>query len=625
MVRFADGTPIDPSIVERMTAALAHRGPDAQRVEPVDAHAHLGFCRLAILDLDPRAMQPMHSADERYTLVFNGEIYNYRELRSELADYPFRTTGDSEVILAAFARFGDAAIDRLNGMFALALYDRDERSLLLARDRTGQKPLYVAGLRLRDGSIERTRDAIVFASELRSLALAGIDTQLDLATIATYLSLGYVPSGERIGDAMKLPPGAVVRIDTNSATIRFIDTPAAPADDRPIVERTRSLVEQAVARQLVSDVPLGCFLSGGIDSSIVALCMTRALGDAKRVRTFSIGFDDPLYDETAHAAEVAKHLGTTHEQFTVTPDAAVDLPALARAFGEPFADSSALPTHYLARETRRHVTVALAGDGGDELFGGYDRYRAVRIGQSLDRLPRWVRSTVSGALRPLLPGTHPKRRAVRLKRFLESSALSAGERYASYMRLFSPALVRELTGREGESFDTLGSQYAALLAQRHPVPAALELDRRTYLPDDLHTKVDRASMLHSLEVRAPFMDIDLLAMARTLDTDQLLAGGGKRLLREAFAPDLPASVFSRAKMGFAVPIGSWFRSSLKSLLIDTLHATNSIARQRLSMPVVDRLIEEHIEDRADHSQRLYALLMLEMTSETKRRRDGETK
>ena len=613
MIRFADDTPIDPSIVERMTAALGHRGPDAQRVESVDPHAHLGFCRLAILDLDPRAMQPMHSADARYTLVFNGEIYNYRELRAELPDYPFRTTGDSEVILAAFARFGEAAIDRLNGMFAIAIYDRVERSLLLARDRTGQKPLYVAGLRLRDGSLERTADPIVFASELRSLALAGIDTQLDLPTIATYLSLGYVPSGERIGDAMKLPPGAVVRVDACGATMRFIDTPPPPVDDRPIVERVRSLVEQAVSRQLVSDVPLGCFLSGGIDSSIIALCMTRAIGDAKRVRTFSIGFDDPLYDETAHAAEVARHLGTTHQQFTVTPDAAIDLPTLACAYGEPFADSSALPTHYLARETCRHVTVALSGDGGDELFGGYARYRAVRLGRSLDRLPRWVRSTVSGALRPLLPGTHPKRRAVRLKRFLESSALSAGERYASYLRLFSPALVRELTGLDSESFDSLGSHYASLLAQREPVPAALELDRRTYLPDDLHTKVDRASMLHSLEVRAPFMDIDLLALARTLDTDQLLAGGGKRLLREPFSHNLPASVFSRPKMGFAVPIGAWFRSSLKSMLIDTLHATNAIARQRLSLPVIDRLIDEHLEERADHSQRLYALLMLEKT------------
>jgi asparagine synthase (glutamine-hydrolysing) len=373
---------------------------------------------------------------------------------------------------------------------------------------------------------------------------------------------------------------------------------------------------------LVADVPVGCFLSGGIDSSIIAACMTRAVGDGQRVLTFSIGFDDPRYDETKYAADVARHLGTEHYAFTVRPNAIDDLPRLASVFGEPFADSSALPTHYLARETRKHVKVALSGDGGDELFGGYDRYRALAFAERLRRLPAPVRAVVAGRLTrgaaQWLPGVHPKSTGTRLKRLASSLGLSAHEQYASFLRLFDADTAIELLrspphGRDirfRKNFQQ--GRFWTYERSRGAVVAALAADRETYLPGDLLTKVDRCSMLHALEVRSPFMDHDLVRFASTLTEPQLLKGGPKRMLREAFAADLPAWVFRRRKMGFAVPIGEWFRGELRAMLRDHLFAADSFASSHFNRAVVERLVDEHERERVDHSQRLYALLMLEL-------------
>jgi asparagine synthase (glutamine-hydrolysing) len=389
----------------------------------------------------------------------------------------------------------------------------------------------------------------------------------------------------------------------------------------------RSLLTQAVKRQLVSDVPLGCFLSGGIDSSVIAAAMKHSVPAGQEVLTFSIGFDDPRYDETSYATAVAAQLGTTHHAFIVRPNAAEDLPKLAAVFGEPFADSSALPTHYLARETRRHVKVALSGDGGDELFGGYDRYRAMSIAR---RMP-WLKplAVLSGAI----PGSHPKSTGARMKRLLGSLHATAAARYASFMRIFSEELIVELLNEashasiiRSEQFEqriiqdygvkisqpSFEARFEQLSAGRDDVTASLALDRVTYLPDDLLTKVDRCSMLHALEVRSPFMDHELVQFAAGLTTDQLLKGGPKRMLREAFAKDLPDFVFKRKKMGFAVPIGEWFRGELKPMLRDNLFASNSFGKQHFNMSVVQRLVDEHEQQSIDHSQRLYALLMLEL-------------
>jgi asparagine synthase (glutamine-hydrolysing) len=385
-----------------------------------------------------------------------------------------------------------------------------------------------------------------------------------------------------------------------------------------------------VQRQLVADVPLGCFLSGGIDSSIIAAAMKSAEGGAQEVHTFSIGFEDKRYDETRYAAEVARHLGTKHRQFIVTPNAAEDLPLLARTFGEPFADSSALPTHYLSRETRRHVTVALSGDGGDELFAGYDRYRAMWLGQAFDQMPQRLRQIALSKLWQRFPSVHPKNPVTRAKRLLNSLELPPPQRYDSYMRIGSEEAACPLLGTRGKSDDEvagwLAGEFQRLSQDRDVVETALALDRVTYLPNDLLFKVDASSMLHALEVRSPFMDPDLVRFAASLTTAELLGASpsaksfmqtpmttpGKRLLRAAFVRDLPPSVFKRRKMGFAVPISDWLRTSLRPMLHDLLTSKDSFASQNLNRDLVNQTLLAHETRHSDHGPQLYALLMLEL-------------
>jgi asparagine synthase (glutamine-hydrolysing) len=617
-------------VLERMSARIAHRGPDGQGLwinhdeEATAERPQVGLVhrRLAILDPDPRSNQPFTDGRGNW-LVFNGEIYNFRELRQELSslrpNYAWRTTGDTEVLLLAYDVWRMECLEKLNGMFAFAIWDEQQKELILARDRMGQKPLYTAFAVPADGGSNVT---IAFASELAPLrCLPWIKNETRTGAVAEYLRWGYVPHAGTIYDGIhSMFPGKGSQWRRRSIANRHYfhltgsHVPTlASVDDQVARRTTRELLTQAVQRQLVSDVPLGCFLSGGVDSSIVAACM-RATG--QRTVTFSIGFDDPRYDESEFAAKVAKHLGTEHHTFTVRPDAIHDLPALAAVFGEPFADSSALPTHYLARETRRHVKVALSGDGGDELFGGYARYRAIRLAHRLQSLPRPIRASLKRSMELSARGTHPKSLSSRLRRLFSPLQLSLAEQYASYMRLFDDATIATLLIRDElpcESPYAVTHTWADEFRRgRDTVQTSLAVDRVTYLPDDLLTKVDRCSMLHALEVRSPFMDPDLVRFASTLTTPQLLKGGPKRMLREAFAADLPAWVFKRKKMGFAVPIGEWFRSSLRPMLHDHLFAANSFAASHFNMAVVRRLVDEHETHRVDHSQRLYALLMLEL-------------
>ena len=624
-----------------MSARIAHRGPDGegfylnheQEVTPDRPQCGFAFRRLAILDPDPRAMQPFTIGDK--TIVFNGEIYNFRELRAELTklrpDYPWRTTGDTEVLLLAYDVWGEKCLERLNGMFALAVWDEREKAVFLARDRMGQKPLYYTMVRLERSDGELLR-AIAFTSELNALKpVQWLDWKLDAESLGEYLRWGYVAWDKTVYRLIfKLRPGMSLRTSPTAHSERFYfhegrrAAEGAGARDAVTPAAARRYVWTAVARQLVSDVPLGCFLSGGVDSSVIASVIA-ATSNPTDVLTFSIGFDDPRYDETRFAAAVARHLGTRHHEFRVTPDAAADLPRLAAVLGEPFGDSSILPTHYLSRETRRHVKVALSGDGGDELFGGYDRYRAVLLAARLRAVPAGVRAAVATAA-TRIPGSHPKSAIHRLRRLASTLHLSPWERYGSYLRLFEDRMLRELIS-DWSTIDlsycpTVDEEYRGAVdpLQRNldPVPAALQTDRYTYLPDDLLTKVDRASMLHGLEVRSPFMDHELVQFAAGLTTDQLLRGGPKRMLREAFAGDLPAWVFKRKKMGFAVPIGEWFRGSLRPMLRDNLFASDAFGRQHFDMQVVQRLVDEHEQQRVDHAQRLYALLMLELWWRTAR-------
>lgn len=676
----------DPGVMDRMCARIAHRGPDGQGLwqnldlsagtrasaseaagalsagesrpaasnssaspspasssqsisrqhHNADAVAHvaLGHRRLAILDLDARSNQPFISSDGQFALVFNGEIYNYRQLRErltvEMPGYRWRTTGDTEVVLAAYMHWGVRCIEHFNGMFAIAIWDTPAQSLFLARDRVGKKPLFVAlagqiEMEASDSRSTLPQRAVAFASELgamKQVPWIGSDhLSIRASALQDYLLFGYVPGWRTIHQGIaRLRPGHWMRITANGYEVRryfdaggdlSADLPAELAG-LPVHQQVRRLIEQSVEDRLVSDVPLGCFLSGGIDSSVVAAAMVRCA--AGRVKTFSIGFEEGLYDETPYAREVANHLGTDHHEFRVRVDAANDLPKLAAVFGEPFADSSALPTHCLAMHTRQQVTVALSGDGGDELFGGYDRYRAMRRLRRLDAIPG---SGLLRGLSSLIPGHHPKSRWVRIRRALATLGLPPGERYAQIMRLFDLQLAARLLGRSTglrTEPQIVGDRWFSEFAGRWPVGlAAMAMDRATYLPDDLLTKVDRASMLHALEVRCPLLDHRLVRLSANLTPQQVFSGGGnKPLLRAAFGSDLPVSVFSRPKMGFAVPIGDWFRTTLREMLNDLLLSRDSFCQEQLDGQIVRQLIDEHQSRRADHTQRLYALLMLEL-------------
>ncbi|HEX8522873.1 MAG TPA: asparagine synthase (glutamine-hydrolyzing) [Tepidisphaeraceae bacterium] len=651
VIAWSDRFRITRETLAAMSACIAHRGPDAEGVwlnheaEPTAERPQAGLVhrRLAVIDLDPHANQPFTDGRGRW-VTFNGEIYNFRELRRELShlkpDYAWRTDCDTEVLLVAYDAWGDQCVDHFNGMLAFAIWDERANTLYLARDRMGQKPLYFTLLGGEEGC-----EGLAFASELTALRqVPSFDHSIDPESLNLYLRWGYVPAPWTIYQAAeKLPPSHWMRIGPRSHIAEQYFDPNEPSprkqNHESVVEQARNLVTQAVQRQLVADVPLGCFLSGGIDSSIIAAAMKAAVGQNQKVLSFSIGFDDKRYDETAFAAEVAKHLGTEHRNFVVQPDAVHDLPILARTMGEPFGDSSALPTHYLSRETRRHVTVALSGDGGDELFAGYDRYRAMWMAGAFDQMPERLKKIALSKIWQRLPAIHPKNPITRAKRLLASLDLPPGRRYDSFMRFFDDeqveALLQHAPRAERGALASGSSDAGAWLPQefsrislsgRDLVEAALALDRATYLPHDLLFKVDASSMLHALEVRSPFMDHDLVHFAASLSTEQLLGQPptatsfmqspmttpAKRVLKEAFARDLPASVFSRPKMGFAVPIGDWLRTSLREMLHDLLGAKESFASQHFNAGAVKDLLEQHEGRRADHSQRLYALLMLEL-------------
>ncbi len=615
LIAFDPRLAADEACVRRMCARIAHRGPDGEGVLCVvgaaGVSAGLGHRRLAILDPQARSDQPfsVEHGGRRVHLTFNGEIYNFRELRArletELPGFPWRTTGDTEVVLASYLAWGERCVDELLGMFAFAIFDEGSADrpaeLFLARDRMGQKPLFIAP----------SHDAIAFASEIAPLlTLPWVDRTLSDEALGQYLAHGYVPTPTSIYRGItKLVPGTTLLLTQGreGRTRVFYDRNARSISPGPIVGAVRDALSGAVRSQLVSDVPLGCFLSGGIDSSVIALCASRARAAAggERLLTFTARFDDPRYDESAFAEVVARHLGTDHRTFPVTPNIAEDLPQLAAAYGEPFADSSCLPTYYLSRETRPHVKVALSGDGGDELFCGYDRYRAMlwaeRLGQLAGPLSWFLDA-------PTFAKRHPRSRMARLGRFLAHAEQPPAQRYEAYMRLFPPGVfgAPRLTG-------TVGNQR---FSEGDVVTAAMAFDRVTYLEGDLLTKLDRASMLVGLEVRSPMMDHRLVALAAGATRAELLERGKKGLLKRAFGRDLPAAVFARRKMGFALPIGEWFRGPLRSMPRDLLLGTGSFVGTRFGTREVRAMLEEHESELADHSQRIFALVMLELWSKT---------
>ena len=603
----------DAALVARMTETIHHRGPDEGGAEGYESCA-LGVRRLRIVDL-AGGTQPMPNETGDIVCVFNGELYDFPLLRDELIEngHELRGTGDTATIPHLYEQHGPRFVERIHGMFALALWDRPRRRLVLARDRLGKKPLLWT--KLPDGTI-------AFASELKALlAHPAVERRVDLRAIDAFLSLQYVPGPETALEGVhKLPPGHLLVAENGTVTVERYWR-AEPVrerhSDEEWVERVRETVVAAVRRRLVADVPLGALLSGGLDSSIVVAAMAQA--SSEPVRTFSVGFADARYDERRYARAVAERYGTIHEELVVDPDAVELLPTLAAAFDEPFGDSSALPTYLVCRHAREHVTVALTGDGGDETFGGYERYRAHAWAAAAGRVP--VLPRVGARALRALPGGRTELRAplVRAARFLELAAAPRLERYGRVMEIF-PAPLRNALWSD-EALATIGRPPTAaelLGPPRAPGLTGLQLlDIDTYLPGDLLFKADIASMATSLELRSPFLDDSVVELALGLP-DSLKARGtrGKIALRKAFAADLPDEVLGRGKRGFGVPVSRWFREDLRGLASDLLLDGTARDRGWFHPHVVERLLADHVAGRADHGARLWSLTMLELWQRT---------
>ncbi len=593
-------------LARAMADTLVHRGPDDGAVwaEP-DEGVAFGFRRLAIVDLSLEGRQPMHSHCGRFAVAMNGEIYNYRALRAELdAECAPRWRGhsDTEVLLEWIARKGlDAALTAANGMFALALWDRARRELVLARDRLGKKPMYYG----------RIGGVFAFASELKALRiLPGFDGTLDKEGVGLFLRHGYVPSPLSIFRAFrKIVPGEVVRVPADGGEVRrslFWDAravaeracaePFAGSDDE-MAERLSALIDDSAALRMVADVPVGAFLSGGIDSSTVAAAMVAGSG---RVRTFSIGFRGTRYDESAHAGAVARHLGTEHTEMQVDERACLDVVReLPKVYDEPFADASQVPTLVLSKLTRQHVTVALSGDGGDELFGGYPRYRRAAA-EWAGIWPAGLRPLARGAASAIAPFDGKAGRA-----FARRGATVPEEIYADHVSLWHEG------DRIGASSDPL-----ALFALRgvpalaSPARRFMALDALTYLPDDLLAKVDRASMAHGLEVRCPLLDYRIVEFAWSLpDRASFSNGGAKHLLRRVLHRRVPLELVERPKMGFEPPVGDWLRGPLREWAEGLLNEANLARAGWVAPRAVGARWRRHLAGR-NATYPLWTVLML---------------
>ena len=602
--------PVNERALVAMTDTLRHRGPDHGAVyRSADGGTGLGFRRLSIIDLRAAANQPIGNEDGSVQLVFNGEIYNFQDLRKDLVanGHVFRSNSDSEVIVHLYEELGDRAIDRLDGMFALALWDERQRRLLLARDRTGKKPLFTY----------TSADRVVFASEMKALlGHPDLDIEVDAEAIPYYFLYGYVPHPETIYKGVRhVEPGTVVTFDRQGqqAARRYwqLTYPETPSEvPRPeAAKRVRELVTAAVQRRLVSDVPLGAFLSGGLDSTIIVGVMSQLLKEP--VRTFSLGFEgDSDFDETAIARATAARFGTRHTEFKVKPSAIDLLDTLVYHHDGPFADSSAIPTYLVSKLTREHVTVAMTGDGGDEVFAGYLRFGAAL---AADRVPQWA-GQAGATLLSFLPTPRNERQLVaRGRRFMRAARLPRQERLVAWAGVFYDDLGQLLGLGGGPVIDAchhirdLGG-----VAGASPLNQLLAANFHSYLHDDLLVKADRMSMANSLEARAPFLDRDLMEYVAALPDHYKLDGRTtKGILREAFADLVPAQVQQGVKKGFGVPLDAWFRGELRDRLSDTVLASSAKLRAYVDQAYVQQLVTEHLDRKANHGHRLWTLLTFE--------------
>ncbi|MFL5845435.1 MAG: asparagine synthase (glutamine-hydrolyzing) [Solirubrobacteraceae bacterium] len=596
------GTALDPRPLGAMCDALRHRGPDDEGTWTQGPVA-LGNRRLSIIDL-AGGHQPMHSEDERIVVVQNGEIYNHDALRDELraAGHEFATRSDTEVLVHGYEQWGEGLLGRLRGMFAIALWDRREQALLVARDRFGIKPLYWTA----------QGDRLAFASELKALRRAGLREEIDIDALEAYLAFNSIPAPLTIfRDVFKLPPGHLLRARADGGvTVEQWCRPAPVAasatrteSEDVLAEELRERLRDSVRAHLVADVPVGVFLSGGVDSG--ALTALAAEATSGSVSTFSIGFEEESFDELGLARLVAQRYGTDHHELVVRPDAAGLLGDIVATFDEPFGDSSALPTYLVSQLAAQHVKVALSGEGGDEIFGGYYTYVANLMAPRLALLARLAR--------PVVERIPSSSRRVSLdykaRRFVRAAHLPPVERHHGFKEILAPDLrTALLDGRRGA--DPLGPwrEHWAATEGAEELARLQELDLNLYLPSDLLVKTDRASMAHSLEARVPFLDAHVAELGLALPTRMKVRGRQKKvLLRRAMEPLLPEAVVHGAKRGFSIPAAAWLRGELQSYAREVLGQAEIVDRD-----VALRLLDEHVARRDDHSRPLWGLLCLEL-------------
>ena len=607
---------IDVGLLERMIASQHHRGPD-QGGRHVEPGVGLGHRRLSIIDLSG-GQQPLYNEDHSVVLVYNGEIYNFQALMRELKQFGhiFRTHCDTEVIVHAWEQWGERCVEHFRGMFAFALWDRRQQTLFLARDRLGIKPLHYA---LLDNGM------LLFGSELKALmAHPSLRRELDPAAVEDYFAYGYVPEPRTIfRQARKLPPGHTLCLRRGGAMAQpkaYWDLPCNPTrvvSEAQVADELIARLGEAVRIRLVAEVPLGAFLSGGVDSSAVVAMMAQTMNEP--VNTCSISFGDPSFNESAHAQSVAERYGTRHHAVQVDQDDFDLIDRLAGLYDEPYADSSALPTLRVCQLARERVTVALSGDGGDEALAGYRRYRWHMHEERLrGMLPAPLRRHVFGWLGRAYPKADWAPRPLRAKTTLQAIARDSVAAYfhsvslmcdAMRTRLFSPALRRQLD--QYHALEVL-QRHAAASPARDPLSLIQYLDMKTYLPGDILTKVDRASMAHGLEVRVPLLDHPLLEWISGLPPDLKLRGGeGKYIFKRALEPHLPREILYRDKMGFSVPLAAWFRGPLRQRLQRSLSGPALAECGLFNMDFVQTLLAQHLSGRSDHSAPLWALLMFE--------------
>jgi asparagine synthase (glutamine-hydrolysing) len=609
--------PADPKLLTAMTQAVAHRGPDGQCTF-IRQHVGVGHRRLTIIDRSPAADQPMSNEAGTLQLIFNGEIYNYLSLRAALIQkgHTFQTHSDTEVILHLYEEYGPECVQYLQGMFAIVIWDEATETLFLARDRLGKKPLYYA----------HTPDRFLFASEIKSLLQdRTLPRALNYATLQHFLALGYIPGPQTVfTHVQQLPPAHTLLLRNNHTQLnRYwrLSFKAAQPDPSPQHAQLELLdqLREAVNMRLMSEAPLGVFLSGGLDSSLIVALMAQLMTDP--IRTFSIRFQESSHDESTFAQQVAALFKTEHHEFTLTPDIAHLLPGVVYQFDQPFGDPSAVSTYYLAQQAGAQIRVALNGDGGDEAFGGYDRYLKSRLAASYYAQPQLLRRWEAATLRRLAPARLPNDHLLpRLAAFFQSNPTSAAENYGRWLFVFQPeqqaallhpdfshALANTLSAQDliAEHFrDSTGKTATETL---------LEVDTHTYLPDDLLVKMDRASMASAIENRSPFLDHRLMETIAAFPASFKIRGLTRKwILKQAAASVLPKSIIHRPKRGFGIPVDRWLRGPLKPLVVDTLLSRAAQERGYFNPEVVQQLVDQHLAGTHNWQFQIWSLLVLEL-------------